>query len=127
MPLTREQALGALGLSAASDANGAAVQAAFERLARRYPQPHFPDRFRQLLEARDRLLAPERSWRELVESRTLDLGWILPHVAPAKVVPTPDRRSVLQGLMRAGLLSEPSDMSTLGDWNDDNDDDDAPF
>ena len=124
MALTREQALAALGLASAQSPDAAAVQAAFERLARRYPQPHFPDRFRTLLEARDQLLAPERAWRDLLESRTLDLGWILPHVAPPAVAAAPDRRSSLQSLLRAGFLAEPLDVPAFGDWDDDDDDDD---
>jgi hypothetical protein len=128
MPLTRDQALAALGLTASPSIDAPTVQAAFERLARRYPQPHFPDRFRQLLEARDQLLAPERSWRELLESRSLNLSWILPHVAPAPMPAAQDRRSLLQSMLRAGLLAEPLDPSLLVDWDaDDDDDDDDPF
>lgn len=125
MALTREQALAALGLASAQSPDAAAVQGAFERLARRYPQPHFPERFRSLLEARDQLLSPERAWRELVESRTLDLGWILPHLAPGPGAATaPDRRTSLQNMLRAGFLAEPLEVSLFGGWPDDDDDDD---
>jgi hypothetical protein len=124
MPLTRDQALAALGLAANPGADAAAVQAAFERLARRYPQPHFPDRFRALLDARDQLLAPERTWRDLLENRTLDLSWILPHLKPAAVAPPPDRKALLQRLLRAGLLAEPIAPSMFGGWDGDDDDDD---
>ena len=128
MPLTREQALAALNLAAAPGTDAAAVQAAFERLARRYPQPHFPERFRTLLEARDQLLSPERAWRELLESRTLDLSWVLPRVAAEAAAPAADRKSSLQGMLRAGFLAEPMEPSMFGDWEDDDeeewDDDD---
>lgn len=121
MALTREQALAALGLGNAPSTDAATVQAAFERLARRYPQPHFPERFRALLEARDELLAPERAWRELLENRTLDLAWILPHVAHAAPAASPaDRRESLQSLLRAGFLAEPLEVG-VDDWDDDDD------
>jgi hypothetical protein len=107
MPSTRDQALATLGLSAKPDADAAAIQSAFERLARRYPQPSFPERFRQLLEARDRLLDTGRSWRELLESGTLDLAWVLPHLAPAHREATLDRRTSLQDMLRVGYLAEP--------------------
>lgn len=131
MALTREKALAALGLAGAPSTDAATVQAAFERLARRYPQPHFPERFRALLEARDELLAPERAWRELLESRTLNLSWILPHLPQAAPAGSPlDRKSSLQSLLRAGFLAEPLEVE-LEDWDDDDDDDfdddDDPF
>jgi len=106
MPLTREQALAALGLSATPEADAVTVQRVFERLARRYPQPSFPERFRQLLEARDELLDTGRSWRELVESVTLDLTWTLPHVRPSSLSAPLDRRMSLQSMLRAGYLAE---------------------
>jgi hypothetical protein len=106
MPLTRDRALAALGLGATPDADAEAVQRAFERLARRYPQLSFPERFRQLLEARDELLDAGRSWRELLESGTLDLGWILPHLEPARLNAVVDRRTSLQDMLRAGYLAE---------------------
>lgn len=123
MALTHEQALAALNLTSTPNWNAATVQAAFERLARRYPQPHFPERFRALLEARDQLLAPERAWRELLESRTLNLAWILPHLAPAAAGQTPDRSSSLQSMLRAGFLAEPLDVPEFDDDDDDDDDD----
>jgi hypothetical protein len=104
MPLNREQALATLRLSATPDAD--VVQSAFERLARRYPQPSFPERFRQLLEARDQLLDAGRTWRELVESSTLDLTWILPHLQANTTTTLPDRRKSLQDMLRAGYLAE---------------------
>ena len=107
MPLTHEQALAALGLSTTPDADIATVQRAFERLARRYPQPSFPERFRQLLEARDELLDTGRSWRELVDSVTLDLSWTLPHLRPSAPIVPPDRRTSLQSMLRVGYLAEP--------------------
>lgn len=107
MPLAREQALALLGLSTTPDADAATVQRAFERLARRYPQPSFPERFRQLLEARDELLDTGRSWREAVDSGTLDLTWILPHLRPSSPSVSPDRRSSLQRMLRAGFRAEP--------------------
>jgi hypothetical protein len=107
MPLTREQALGALGLSATPDADAAAVQRAFERFARRYPQPSFPERFRQLLEARDELLDTGRSWREWVESGTLDLSWALAHLRPGFPTGPADRRASLQRMLRERYLAEP--------------------
>ena len=106
MALTRNQALAALGLSARPEADAAAVQGAFERLARRYPQPSFPERFRQLLEARDQILEAGRSWRELLESTTLDLTWILPHLALTPPASVADRRTSLQNMLRAGYLAE---------------------
>ncbi len=115
MTSARNQALAVLGLSAASDPDTPVIQSAFERLARRYPQPHFPERFRQLLEARDELLGAARSWREQLENRTLDLAWMIPHLthsAPRESIP--QRRSALQDLLRAGYLAEtlaPSDDS----------------
>jgi hypothetical protein len=107
MPLTREQALAALGLSATPDADAATVQRAFERFARRYPQPSFPERFRQLLEARDELLDTGRSWRELVESGTLDLSWALAHLRAGLPSAPVDRRGALQRMLREGYLAEP--------------------
>ena len=108
---SREEALAALGLGAAPDVDAEAVQRAFERLARRYPQQRFPERFRQLLEARDILLNSSRAWRELLESRTLDLSWIVPHASPPLALPAsgvpPDHRTSLQNMLRAGLLAEP--------------------
>jgi hypothetical protein len=126
MPSTRDQALATLGLSGTPDADPAAIQRAFERLARRYPQPGFPDRFRQLLEARDRLLDAGRSWRELLESGTLDLAWILPHVAPEHPGPTPDRRTSLQDMLRAGYLAEQLPVNVPADVESD-DPEDIPF
>jgi len=126
MPLTREQALAALGLSATPDADAATAQRAFERLARRYPQPSFPERFRQLLEARDELLDTGRSWRELVESVTLDLTWTLPHLRPSSPTPPPDRRTSLQSMLRAGYLAEPLRSPASDDLDGDNDGD-IPF
>jgi len=107
MTTIRDQALATLGLSATPAADAAAIQSAFERLARRYPQPNFPERFRQLLDARDRLLDVARVWRELVESRTLDLGWALPYFKPARMRSNADRRTALQDMLRAGYLAEP--------------------
>src|ERR1700736_3860736 len=49
MTSARNHALAALGLGATPNADTSIIQGAFERLARRYPQPHFPERFRQLL------------------------------------------------------------------------------
>ena len=108
MTSARDHALAALGLGATPNADTSIIQGAFERLARRYPQPHFPERFRQLLEARDQLLGAGRGWREQLENRTLDLAWMLPHLRPA----TPEesiaqRRTALQDLLRAGYLAEP--------------------
>lgn len=102
----REQALAALGLAAAPAADAAAVQRAFERLARRYPQSHFPERFRELLEARDRLLEAGRDWREQLTSATLDMSWAYAQLQRMPAV-TPDRRTQLQNLLRIGYLAEP--------------------
>jgi hypothetical protein len=126
MPLTREQALAALGLSTTPEADAATVQRAFERLARRYPQPSFPERFRQLLEARDELLDTGRSWRELVESATLDLSWTLPHLPPRSSAVAPDRRASLQRMLRAGYLAEPLPLPA-SDGLDGDDAGDIPF
>ena len=126
MPLTHEQALAALGLSATPGADSATVQRAFERLARRYPQPSFPERFRHLLEARDELLDTGRSWRELVDSVTLDLTWALPHLPPNSPAVPPDRRTSLQKMLRAGYLAEPLPSPASDDLEDD-DAGDIPF
>lgn len=126
MPLAREQALAALGLSATPDADAATVQRAFERLARRYPQPSFPERFRQLLEARDELLDTGRSWREWVEGATLDLSWALPHLRPSSPPAPSDRRTSLQRMLRAGYLAEPVAGPGPGGLEGD-DDGDIPF
>jgi len=126
MPLTHEQALAALGLSATPDADAATVQRAFERLAHRYPQPSFPERFRQLLEARDELLDTCRSWRELVEGVTLDLSWTLPHLRPSSPTAPPDRRTSLQRMLRAGYLAEPLS-APVSDYLDGDDAGDIPF
>lgn len=108
MTSTRDQALATLGLAATPDADIPTIQGAFERLARRYPQQHFPERFLKLLEARDQLLDASRAWREQLESRTLDLAWALPHlradVARESIL---QRRTALQNLLRAGYLAEP--------------------
>jgi hypothetical protein len=111
MTSARDQALAALGLATAPDADATAIQSAFERLARRYPQPHFPDRFRQLLDARDQLLDAGRAWREQLEGRTLDLAWMLPYLKPlAPPEPAADRRrKALQDMLRAGYHAEPLD------------------
>jgi len=128
MPSTRDQALATLGLSGTPDADSAAIQRAFERLARRYPQPGFPERFRQLLEARDQLLDASRSWRELLESGTLDLAWILPHVAPEHPGGSrPDRRTSLQDMLRAGYLAEQLPLGLPDDVGVDDDPEDIPF
>jgi hypothetical protein len=114
MTSARNQALAVLGLSATPEADAPAIQSAFERLARRYPQPHFPERFRQLLEARDQLLEAGRGWREQLENRTLDLAWMVPHLKLAAPDSIPQRRVALQDLLRAGYLAErlgPSDDS----------------
>jgi hypothetical protein len=118
MALTRDQALAALGLSARPEADAAVIQGAFERLARRYPQPSFPERFRQLLEARDELLDTGRNWRELLENGTLDLGWILPHLRPTRLDSAADRRTSLQDMLRAGYLAEPSSAPSELDEDD---------
>ncbi|MQA90880.1 MAG: hypothetical protein GEU90_11670 [Gemmatimonas sp.] len=106
MPSTRDQALAILGLDAASNVEPATIQRAFERLARRYPQPSFPERFRLLLEARDHLLDAGRGWRDQLTSRTLDVAWLLPHLASQQPSP-PARRQALQDMLRAGYLAEP--------------------
>jgi len=124
--LTRNQALAALGLSARPEADAAAVQGAFERLARRYPQPSFPERFRQLLEARDELLDTGRNWRELLENGALDLGWILPHLGPTHPGSVADRRTSLQDMLRAGYLAERLSSSAPEDLDED-DPPDIPF
>ena len=126
MPLAREQALAALGLSATPDADAATVQRAFERLARRYPQPSFPERFRQLLEARDELLDSGRRWREWVEGVTLDLSWTLPHLRPSAPNAPPDCRTSLQRMLRAGYLAEPVTGPWAGGLEGD-DEGDIPF
>jgi hypothetical protein len=126
MPLTRDQALAALGLSATPEADAAAIQRAFERLARRYPQPSFPERFRQLLEARDQILEAGRSWRELLESSTLDLTWILPHLAPTPPASAAERRTSLQNMLRAGYLAERLPSGAPEDFAED-DPGDMPF
>jgi hypothetical protein len=107
MTSARNQALAVLGLSATPDADTPVIQSAFERLARRYPQPHFPERFRQLLEARDQLLEAGRGWREQLENRTLDLAWMVPHLKLPTPESIPQRRVALQDLLRAGYLAEP--------------------
>jgi hypothetical protein len=103
---TREQALAALGLSASPQADADTVQRAFERLARRYPSQHFPERFRELLEARDRLLESGRTWREELQSSTLNLSWILPYLRPEPAAAAKDTRAALQSLLRAGYRAE---------------------
>jgi hypothetical protein len=126
MALTRNQALAALGLSATPEADAATIQRAFERLARRYPQPSFPERFRQLLEARDELLDAGRNWRELLENGTLDLGWILPHLGPTRLDSVADRRTSLQNMLRAGYLAEQLPSSAPEELDED-DPPDIPF
>jgi hypothetical protein len=126
MPLAREQALAALGLSATPDADAATVQRAFELLACRYPQPSFPERFRQLLEARDELLDAGRRWRELVEGVTLDLSWTLPHLRPSSPSAPLDRRASLQRMLRAGFRAEPLAAPAPDDLDED-DAGDIPF
>ena len=103
---TREQALAALGLAASAQADAEAVQRAFERLAHRYPPLHFPERFRGLLEARDRLLQSGRNWREELQSGTLDLSWALPYLRPEPPAAAKDSRAALQSLLRAGYRAE---------------------
>jgi hypothetical protein len=126
MSLTRDQALAALGLTATPDADGAAVQKAFERLARRYPQPSFPARFRELLEARDELLNPMRSWRALLQSRTLDLTWIVPRIEPPAPAIAPDSRSFLQSMLRDAYLADPLEMSVPEFMDEIDDEGDEP-
>jgi len=114
MTLPRDRALAALGLSNTPDADVPTIQNAFERLARRYPQPHFPERFLELLAARDQLLNAARGWREQLENRTLDLAWVLPHLRPSPTRESvPTRSAALQALLRAGYLAE-----TLGTSDD---------
>ncbi len=107
MASTREEALDTLGLAGRTDADAAAIQQAFERLARRYPQANFPERFRRLLEARDHLLNAGRAWREQLESRTMGATWLLPHITSSEQYAPPELRQALQDLLRAGLLAEP--------------------
>lgn len=126
MPLARDQALTALGLSATPDADAATVQRAFERLARRYPQPSFPERFRQLLEARDALLDSGRRWREWIEGGTLDLSWTLPYLRPSTPTAPPDCRTSLQRMLRAGYLAETVGGPWAGGLEED-DEGDVPF
>lgn len=105
--LTREQALTVMGLAAVPEADADAVQRAFERLARRYPQAHFPERFRELLEARDRLLDSGRNWREELHSGTLNLSWVPPYLKTGEdAAAVQDARAVLQSLLRAGYRAE---------------------
>jgi hypothetical protein len=111
MTTIRDQALAALGLTATPDADPAAIHRAFERLARRYPQPGFPERFRRLLQARDDLLDTGRRWREQLESRTLDLAWMLPHLHPTTEAYPSDPRTILQNFLRAGYLAEKLELS----------------
>jgi hypothetical protein len=132
--MTHDEALAALGLAATPAADRVAVQQAFERLARRYPQPNFPERFRQLLEARDHLLDTGRVWREMVQSRTLDLAWVLGHVAADPAPPASDRRTSLQRMLRTGYLAEVLSAPIDPDVDDSDDDDegeldeeDSPF
>jgi hypothetical protein len=113
MALTRDEALETLGLRASPDADASAVQQSFERLARRYPQASFPDRFRRLLEARDQLLNAGRAWRGQLEASTLDLAWLVPHLSAAEPDPPATSREALQDMLRAGYLAEPL---ALRDW-----------
>lgn len=124
MQSSREQALATLGLAATPDPDSATVQRAFERLARRYPQPSFPDRFRQLLEARDALMDPGRSWRGMLEGNNLDLSWMLRHLSSRSTGKPTDRRSFLQSLLRAGYNAETLSMEVPDDFDEDEDDDD---
>lgn len=107
MTSTREDALAVLGLADRPDADPATVQQAFERRARRYPPASFPDRFRQLLDARDRLLEPGRIWRQQLDAPVLDLAWLNPHLARAQPrAPAPPAQA-LQDMLRAGYHAEP--------------------
>ncbi|MGH8584452.1 MAG: hypothetical protein ACREWG_17115 [Gammaproteobacteria bacterium] len=109
MHLTREEALAVLALQAQPDADRDTVQRAFERLARRYPQQQFPERFRQLLEARDLMLNADREWREQLESGTLDLSWALSYLPddPFSRLPQPGDREALQACLRRAFRGEP--------------------
>jgi hypothetical protein len=109
-------ALAALGLAESPDADMAAIQQAFERMARRYPQASFPERFRRLLEARDHLLNPARGWREEFEARTLDLSWLLPHLASLDAGTRTTSREALQAMLRAGYLAEPLPYGLPPSW-----------
>lgn len=126
MSPNRERALAALGLAGTADADPATVQRAFERLARRYPEPHFPERFRELLNAREELLDAGRRWRNELESRTLDLSWALPHLKPVRRRAGPDRRTALQDMLRAGYRTEPLSSEFFERIPDDSPDD-LPF
>jgi hypothetical protein len=124
MPSIRDEALATLGLAAQPDADAPAVQRAFERLARRYPERHFPERFRALLEARDCLLNPGRLWRDELERPTLDLRWALPYFrgeSRGEKGKSTLRASddPVQDMLRAGYLAEGLELPGM--------DEDIPF
>jgi curved DNA-binding protein CbpA len=121
MPSIRDEALATLGLAAQPDADAPAVQRAFERLARRYPERHFPERFRALLEARDRLLNPGRLWRDELERPTLDLRWALPYLSQREKEKSTLRAAddVVQDMLRAGYRAEGLELPGM--------DEDIPF
>ena len=124
MTFHSDTALAALGLPEGDAVDPLAVAKAFERLAKRYPPTHFPDKFKKILEARDFLLNQGRAWREFVSTKTLDLSWAAPCLSKNTVAPLPleDERMHLQNLLRATFKSDP-----LFDFDDETPfDDDVP-
>jgi len=109
MTFHSDTALAALGLPGGDAVDPLTVAKAFERLAKRYPPTHFPDKFKKILEARDLLLNQGRAWREFVSTKTLDLSWAAPCLSQNTVAPLPlaDERMHLQNLLRATFKSDP--------------------
>lgn len=85
MSISSEQALAALRLPPEALPSRREVLEAFARLSRRYPLVSFPERFGELLAARDALLDPARDLRDLFTARQVDLTW-LPALAQTKSV-----------------------------------------
>lgn len=130
MTFSPSEACAALGLTPEQAQNPSLIDQAFEKLTRRYPPSHFPERFASILAARDTLRNLEQPWRELLEARTLNLAWLRPHLASA-VDSTEglqeamqDAATYRQSLLRAAFTASDSlDDMDQSDIDDDFDDD----
>lgn len=100
MKKTSAEAREVLGLRGEEEPTPEAVRDAFVKLARRYPEHHFPERFRELREAYDLLLKPDAGFGALLSAPEVDLSVLLPFVSP------PETPAELRAGSQAEVLAE---------------------
>lgn len=106
MSISTEQAQATLRLSEVASPTQKQVLEAFTRLARRYPAASFPERFRELIQARDTLLDPARDLRSLFTARHIDISWLatlLPRQPDATDPSWHEQRGLLLAMLKAAF------------------------